>query len=170
MLQDTLYFSDNFFSAGRTDIFNESKETVGILDLKSAFSSGVNVLNPEGEILTSGKFPFMGIKWRIYDDLGEEIGALKGRFAFFSKKYEYDAYGRGIFQVEAEAFSKQYVILKEQSVVAEFNKISGFFSSPAYQLKNLTDDLLSEELVAVVMGINAIEKRRRNNAANSGAT
>jgi uncharacterized protein YxjI len=161
-----VYFTDNFFSAGRTEIFNESKVKVGELDLKSMFSAGVEILDLEGRVITSGKFPFMGVKWRIYDSQGEEIGALKQKLSFFSKSYEYDAQGRGYFYIKSEAFSKQYDIFQDgTNIVATFEKISGFFSSPAFQLTNHSTQLSTEELIAVVMGVNAIQRRNSSNAA-----
>ncbi|CAH0345449.1 hypothetical protein [Bacillus sp. CECT 9360] len=166
MSRESLYFTDNFFSAGRTEIYNESKEKVGELDLKSVFSSGVDVLDSEGNLVISAKFPVLRSKWKVYDNQGQEIGVLKQKFTFFAKKYEYHAYERGSFLVKSEAFSKQYEIYKaEKKLAATFAKISGFFSSPTYQLQNYTDELPSEELIAIVMGINAIEKN--NTAAAS---
>jgi uncharacterized protein YxjI len=168
-MNDTLYFTDNFFSAGRTEIFNSSKEKVGELDLKSAFSAGIDVLDKNGKVIVSGNFPFFSSKWIITDTNEQEIGVLRGKFTLFTKKYEYTAHSRGIYQIEAEAFSHQYEIFDEQSnLAARFEKISGFFSSPAYQLSNFTEQVTSEELIVVIMGINAIQKRRRNNASNSG--
>ncbi|WP_141433936.1 hypothetical protein [Bacillus sp. 03113] len=168
MAQETLYFSDNFFSAGRTEIFNDSKEKVGELDLSGILTSGIEVIDLEGNVKVSGKFPFFGLGWKIYNNQGTEIGILKGKFSFFSKKYEYHAYDREVFQIKSEAFSKQYMIYKnETEVVAKFDRISGFFSSPAYQLVHNEDDPSSEELIAVVMGVNAIEKRRRNSSASA---
>lgn len=163
-----VYFTDNFFSAGRTEIFNESKVKVGELDLKSMFSAGVEILDLEDRVITSGKFPFMGMKWRIYESQGQEIGALKQKISFFSKKYEYHAEGRGIFYIKSEAFSKQYDIYQDETnIVATFEKISGFFSSPAFRLTNDSTQLTTEELIAVVMGVNAIQRRNSSNAAST---
>jgi hypothetical protein len=163
-----VYFQDNFFSAGTTEVFNEAKEKVGLLDLKSMFSAGVEVLDMGGSVKVSGKFPFFGVKWRVYDQHGEELGALKQKLSFFSKRYEYEAYGRGTFTIHSEAFSKEYDIYKDDTVVvAKFERISGFFSSPAFQLRNDSDQLSTEELIAVVMGVNAIQRR---NSSNSAAT
>jgi uncharacterized protein YxjI len=165
-MNDTLYFTDNFFSAGTTEIYSSSKEKVGELDLKSAFSASIDLLDNNGEVMVSGYFPFFSSKWVISDPTEQEIGVLKGKFTFFSKKYEYTAHSRGIYQIEAEPFSHQYEIFDEQSsLVAKFEKVSGFFSSPAYQLSNFNEQITSEELIIVIMGINAIQKRRRNNAA-----
>jgi uncharacterized protein YxjI len=159
-----VYLQDNFFSAGKTEIFNESKVKVGELDLKSMFSEGVEILDLDGNVITCGKFPFMGLKWRIYDSQGEEIGALKQKLSFFSKNYEYDAQGRGYFYIKSEAFSKQYDIFQDETnIVATFEKISGFFSSPAFRLTNHSIQLSTEEIIAVVMGVNAIQ--RRNSAS-----
>jgi hypothetical protein len=166
MNQEPLYFADNFFSTGKTEIFNQLKEKVGELDLKSMFSDGVAVLDMEGNIIISAKFPFLSSRWKVYNQLGEEIGSLKGKFSIFAEKYEYEAYGRAVFSIKSEAFSKLYEIYKDESnLVGKFKKISGFFSSSAYQLNSYTDQISNEELIAVVMGVNAFQKRRRSNSA-----
>ncbi|MBP3041910.1 hypothetical protein J9303_21060 [Bacillaceae bacterium Marseille-Q3522] len=166
MAQQTLYFSDNFFSAGRTDIFNEAKEKVGVLDLKSAFTSGVEVIDSAGRLQVSAKFPLLGFRWAVFDNQGTEIGALREKLSFFSKKYEYQAFEREKYIIHSEAFSKEYMVYKnETDEVAKFERISGFFSSPAYRLAQITDELPMDELIAVVMGVNAIQKRRRSNSA-----
>ncbi|WP_088042328.1 hypothetical protein [Bacillus sp. EAC] len=171
MNQEPLYFTDNFFSTGKTDIYNEQKEKIGELDLISMFSSGVDVLDQEGNIRISGRFPFLSSKWKIYDHQAQEIGSLKSKFAFFAEKYEYEAYGRDIFFIKSEAFSKLYEIYKEETnLVGKFERVSGFFSSPAFKLTSYTDQMSSQELIAIVMGVNAIQKRRRSNGASAGAT
>ena len=53
-----LYFRDNFFSSGMTEIMNDSGVTMGELDLKSAFSASLDVCDLSGRRLCSGKFPF----------------------------------------------------------------------------------------------------------------
>jgi hypothetical protein len=166
-MTETVYFRDNFFSAGTTEIYNSSKEKVGELDLKSAFSSSIEVLDKNGKVIVIGRFPFMSSKWVVTDTNDYELGVLKGKISFLSKKYEYITDSRGGYYIEAEPFSYHYEIYDEQStLVASFEKVSGFFSSPAFQLSNYCEHLAAEELVAVVMGINAIQKRRRN-AANT---
>lgn len=167
---NVLFFSDNFFSSGRTEIFNEEKEVVGELDLKSAFSASLDVLNRNGEVEASGKFPFFGNRW-IVSDGDTEIGELKQKLSFFTKKFQYQAYGKGTYYVESEAFSKEYSVLDNNgSVICSFEKVNGFFSSPAYKLQNTSTKLSNEELVAVVMGVNAIQKRNRSAASNNAAT
>lgn len=169
MSDQSLYFKDNFFSAGRTEIFNSSKEKVGELDLKSAFSSSVDVLDKDGNQVVTGKFGVFSSKWRISDSNDHEVGILKQKFTLFSKKYEYDAYNRGVYLIESEPFSHLYEIFDEQTnQIGKFEKVSGFFSSPAYQLSTSNGKLATEELIAVVMGVNAIRKRRNNNATASG--
>jgi hypothetical protein len=169
MNEKSLYFKDNFFSSGRTEIFNSLKEVVGVLDLKSAFSSSIDVLNNDGKKNVSGKFAFFSNKWRIFDSAEQEIGILKQKFTFLAKKYEYNAYERGLYLIEAEPFSRQYEIFDEQSnQMAKFEKVSGFFASPAYKLTNFNEQVSSEELIALVMGVNAIQKRRKSNNAAAG--
>jgi hypothetical protein len=167
MKDQTLYFKDNFFSKGRTEIFNQTKGKVGELDLKSAFSSSVDVLDNDGNLVMTGKFGFFSNKWRISDSSGVEVGVLKQKLSLLSKKFEYDSNGRGILSILAEAFSRQYEIFDEQSrLIARFERVSGFFSSPAFQLTNYHEKFPTEELIAVVMGINAIQQR--NNSAAAG--
>ncbi|WP_409252973.1 hypothetical protein V1502_03315 [Bacillus sp. SCS-153A] len=170
-MSSELYFSDNFFSSGRTDIFNSEKERVGELDLKSAFSASVDVLDNEGQILASGKFPFFGNRWIVSGKNGEELGELRQKWSFFAKKFQYHSVGKGTYTIESEAFSKEYTILDQQGAVScSFEKVSGFFSSPAYKLENKSANLSNQELVAVVMGVNAIQKRNNAAAANNPAT
>jgi hypothetical protein len=165
-MNGVLYFMDNFFSSGRTDIYNTEKERVGELDLKSAFSAGVEVLNNDGGVLASGKFPFWGNRWIVFGKDGDEIGELKQKWSFFSKKFQYQSFGSRTFFIESEAFSKEYTILDSQgAVVCHFERVSGFFASPAYRMENMSSDLSNEELIAVIMGINAIQKR--NNSAST---
>ncbi|MDR7000499.1 hypothetical protein [Neobacillus niacini] len=170
MNKNSLYFKDNFFSSGRTEVFNSLKEKVGELDLNSAFSSSIDVIEGDGKKIISGRFGFFSNKWRISDGSGQEIGILKQKLTFLAKKYEYNAYTRGIYTIEAEVFSRQYEVLDEQSnQVAKFEKVNGFFASPSYQLTNIDEKLSSAELIAVVMGVNAIQKRRKNNGAAAGS-
>jgi hypothetical protein len=171
MKEQTLYFKDNFFSSGRTEIFNSSKELVGELDLKSTFSSSIDVLDITGNLVVSGKFAFFSNKWRISDSSDYEIGVLKQKLTFLSKKYEYETYGRGTYFIESEPFSHLYDISDEKSIqIGRFEKVSGFFSSPAYQLSNFNEKVIIEELIAVVMGVNAIRKRKNNAAAGSSGS
>lgn len=168
MKNETLYFNENFFSAGKTDIFNEAKEKVGELDLKGMFSSGVDVLDLQGNIIASGKFPFLSSKWKISNHATDEIGSLRGRFSLFSQKYEYDAYGRNTFLIKSGAFSKLYeIFIDETTIVCKFEKISGFFSSPAFRLESFTEELSPEELILIVMGVNAIQRRNDSSASTS---
>lgn len=167
----TLYFSDNFFSSGRTDIYNSDKERVGELDLKSAFSASMDILNNEGRIMASGKFPFLGNRWIVSGKEGEEMGELRQKWSFFRKRFQYHSFGKGTFSIESEAFSKDYTVLDEQgAVICSFERVSGFFSSPAYKLENYSSTLGNQELVAVVMGVNAIQKRNNAAASSNGAT
>ncbi|WP_243292273.1 hypothetical protein [Bacillus sp. FJAT-47783] len=164
MKSSTIYFSDNFFSSGLTDIYNEQKEKVGSLDLKSAFSSTVDVIDLTGTVLLKGKFPFFSNKWMVLDD-SNELGVLKQKLSFFSKRFEYTAYHRGVYEIESDAFSKEYRMVDDnKQEIAVFEKISGFFQSPAFRLINYSSNLSNEELIAVVMGVNAITKRNQSAA------
>ena len=171
MNNTTVYFTDNFFSAGLTTIYNENKQEIGSLNLNSMFTSSVDVLDQNDQVVVKGRFPFFSRKWSITDHNDHEIGRLKQRLSFFSKSYEYEAYGRGIFVIHSEAFSKDYEISSEdEEVIATFRRISGFFTSPAFQLTNHSKQLENEELIAIVMGVNMIRKRNSAAAANSSAS
>ncbi|MGM0846240.1 MAG: hypothetical protein ACQEUT_14785 [Bacillota bacterium] len=170
-MSSALYFSDNFFSSGRTEIYNSNKERVGELDLKSAFSASMDILNIDGHVMASGKFPFFGNRWIVSGKDGEELGELKQKWSFFSKRFQYHSSGKGTFSIESDAFSKDYTVLAEDgTVVCTFERVSGFFSSPAFKLENFSSILSNQELVAVVMGVNAIQKRNNSAASSNAAT
>lgn len=170
MTVSTIYFSDNFFSAGVTEIFNGNEEKIGSLDLKSAFSSSINVLNKEGELVVKAHFPFFSRRWIIEDYEDNEIGELKQRFAFFTKKFEYQSRQHGIYEIEGEAFSREYKIIDEnKGVIAEFKKVSGLFEAPVYQLNQFANKLHNEELIAVIMGVYMIHKRNSASAGGGAA-
>jgi hypothetical protein len=163
-----VYVRENFWSAGKTEIVNESRRTVGELDLLSAFHSGVNVLDPHGRVLCRGSFRFFSNKWLVATGSGEEIGLLKGKLSLFSKKFAYESYRNGMFTIQSPAFSREFDVLNEAGRrVARFEKMSGFFSSGAYRLTIDRSSLPMPEFICVVMGVNAIMKRRRSQAATT---
>lgn len=162
-----LYFRDNFFSAGETEILNEQEEQVGHLDLRSSFGSAIDVYGEHSQLICSGGFPFLSGKWVVSGAGGEQLGVLRSRIAFFSKKFTYEAEDRGSYEIKSPAFSSEYEILDEsENQVARFEKVNGFFASGAFQLNNQSDCLDTYELVAVIMGVNAIQKRQRSAASS----
>jgi uncharacterized protein YxjI len=164
MKENVLFFSDNFFSAGRTSIYDVNKEIVGDIDLQSFLTSGITVLDQTGEKIVNGKFGALSNKWKIFDNNDQQIGELKQKLTLFSKKYEYTSAKQQTYRIQGEAFSKEYEIVDGQdNIVGKFEKVSGFFSSAAYKLSNFSEQLANEELIAVVMGVNALEKRRNSN-------
>ncbi|WP_242611878.1 hypothetical protein [Fictibacillus sp. BK138] len=82
-MEKCVYFNDNFFSSGKTDIYNESQERIGEIDLKSAFGSSLNVENERGEVVVEGSFPFFSGRWNIKQSDGTELGEVKSSFPFF---------------------------------------------------------------------------------------
>lgn len=163
-MESCVYFSDNFFSAGRTDIYNEQEEKVGSLNLKSAFSSSVDVEDANGEVVVQGSFPFFSNKWSVQQAQNKELGKVKTGFSFFKKRFRYETSDQSL-EIESPAMSKEYTLTDKSGVeVATFRKVSGVFQSAAYELKNHTSSISTEELISVVMGVNAIEKRRRSTA------
>ncbi|MNP59541.1 hypothetical protein D3C76_1545440 [compost metagenome] len=111
-----------------------------------------------------GKFRMLLNKWVISDGREMQLGVLRRRISFFTKKYEYDAGRRGIFEIISPAFSKEYSIQKSNGeIVATFARINSWLQSGAFCLKNESKDLDSYELVAVVMGVHEIQKRDQHN-------
>jgi uncharacterized protein YxjI len=161
MIQQNVWFKDNFLSSGSTEIWDRDEQVIGELNLLSMFNSGIQVLDLQGQILTIGKFPFFSNKWIVMDGSENEIGRLSARFTLFSKKYEYQSLAGGVFEIHGQAFSSEYDILDAQGqVAARFAKVSGFFSAAAYQLSNDTS-LPTEEWIAVVMGVHALQQRQQ---------
>ncbi|MBA2177021.1 hypothetical protein H0266_19285 [Halobacillus locisalis] len=103
-------------------------------------------------------FPFLLGKWMIWDSKGKVMGELKANFSLFTKKYTYKT-NTTTYPIDSPAFSGEYTIYNEkETVVATFKKVNGVFQASAYELYNQSETLLTEELIAVVMGINANEK------------
>jgi uncharacterized protein YxjI len=128
-----LYFRDNFFNAGKTEIMNEHEEVVGEVDLRSTFGSAIDVYDAGGSKLCSGKFPLLSNKWEVLNDNGEQLGRLRYQMSFFTKRFEYEACRRGTFEITSPAFSREYEIYDERgTVVAAFQKVSGWFAADAY--------------------------------------
>jgi uncharacterized protein YxjI len=162
-----LYFKDNFFNSGKTVIWSEQHETLGEVDLKSAFGSSIDVYDASGSLKHSGNFPIFSNKWNVIGPDGSEVGKLRHRIAFFSKRFEYEAYGHAVFEITSPAFSREYQVCTEDGVlVANFEKVNGWFQSDAYSLENHSDVLDDYELVVVIMGMHEMQKRE-NSAAHT---
>jgi hypothetical protein len=158
-----MYFRDNFFNAGQTDILSENNERVGEVDLRSAFGSALDVFDQGGSQRYAGKFPFLSNRWIVMGATGEECGELRASLSFLSKRYEYDAYGRGVFEITSPAFSNEYEIHCENgNLTASFERVNGWFAASAYCLVNYSNDVDSYEWIAVVLGMHEIQKRHRN--------
>lgn len=161
-----LYFKGNFFNAGETTIMDANGASAGTIDLQSMFSAMLSVYESDLRLLYSGKFRLFSSKWEVRDAADSIIGVLRTRFTFFSKRYEYDAGERGLFQIESPAFSYVYSIMDTSGKeVASFEKTSTWLQSGAFRLHNLSTVLNSYELIAVVMGVHSIQKAATNAAA-----
>ncbi|MFC5650226.1 hypothetical protein ACFPYJ_14030 [Paenibacillus solisilvae] len=158
-----LYFRDNFFNAGQTEILNENNERVGEVDLRSSFGSALDVYDQKGNQLYGGSFTFFSNKWHVTGTAGVETGLLRSRLSLLSKRYEYDAYGRGVYKITSPAFSREYEIRDGgEQLAAEFEKVNSWFSASAYCLRNHSPHVDSYEWITVILGMHEIQKRRRN--------
>lgn len=165
MEASTVYFRDNFFSSGETDITDGSGATVGFLDLQGMFSSGVTVSDSSGGRLGSGGFRFFSNKWVVEDGFGNELGVLKSKLALFSQRYVYESGRFGELYIESPAFTREYTVYtSSETEIARFRRVDGFFESGAFELVNRSR-LPTEELIVVVMGVHAIRKRRQSAAS-----
>jgi uncharacterized protein YxjI len=159
-----LYFKDKFFSSGISDIMNTDGEIIGRIDLKSAFTSSLDVFDSNEQIVCMGKFRMLLNKWIISDGRDGQLGVLRRRMSFLKKKYEYDTGRRGVFEITSPAFSKEYSILKSNGeIVASFARINSWLQTGAFRLLNDSQELDSYELVAIVMGVHEIQKRDQHN-------
>ncbi|MCM3781397.1 hypothetical protein M3231_00270 [Neobacillus mesonae] len=162
-----LYFRDNFFSSGLTDIVDGTGNEAGSIDLKSAFGTSLDIYSSSRDLLYSGKFRTFSSKWNVHDPRGEIIGIVRAKMSFFTKKFEYHAGSRGIFFISSPAFSKEYTIEDESGkLAASFTRTSGFFGPGSYRLDNRSHDMDSYEWIAVVMGVHSIQARQAQ-AANA---
>lgn len=163
-----LYIRDNFFGKGVTPIENEQGENVGSLDLRSAFGSSLDVYDANGRLRCTGSFRFFSNKWRITGPEEAPLGVVRSRLALMRKRFEYDAEGRGLYEITSPAFSGEYELLNESGgLEARFEKVSGWLRPGAYRLDNLSERLDSYELAAVIMGVHQIRKRQSSQAAGS---
>ncbi|MZQ86956.1 hypothetical protein GQF01_33080 [Paenibacillus sp. 5J-6] len=155
------YFRDNFFNSGVTEILDDQEKRIGYLDLKSSFGSAIDIYDVNDQLLYKGGFPFFSGKWEISNPDGSLVGVLRSRFMLFAKKFTYETIGRGSYDITSPAFSKEYEVSDSSgALVANFEKVNGWFSSGAFTLRNQCAELDSYELVAVVMGMHAIQKRQ----------
>ncbi|TMV44473.1 hypothetical protein FE783_32295 [Paenibacillus mesophilus] len=160
-----VYFKDNFFSSGETQITDSSGGEAGFLNLHSMFGSGITVHDNSGRRVVSGKFRMFSNAWIVADCYENEVGVLRPKFAFFKQRYVYTSNRHGEFTIESPAFSKEYVVCDSRgNTAAYFRRTSGMFSAGAYELNN-SSSLTDDELIAVVMGVYAIIKRQQSAAA-----
>lgn len=161
-----LYFSDRFFSSGTTDITDRSGNAMGFVDLQSMLTASLTVHGPDSRLAYAGHFRFFSNKWEVSNPNGSTVGLLRYRLSLFSKRYEYDALGRGLYSIESPAFSRSYSILNNAGTeVAAFDRVSGLLQAGAYRLRNRSPLLDSYELIAVVMGVHHIQRRMNASAA-----
>ncbi|KYG28129.1 hypothetical protein [Alkalihalobacillus trypoxylicola] len=169
-MEQTIYIKDNFFSTGVTDIYDQNQNVVGSLDLKSIFLTKVSVLNAEGIEIIQGRFQSaFSNKWLVLNAEEKQLGRLQTPFFTMKKKYSYLSANGKEYRIHSLAFSKDYQVTDMASgqVVADFKRVSSYFLTAAYELQNHSNNISTEELIGVVMGVNAIQKRKAA-ASNSG--
>lgn len=153
-----LYFKDNFFSNGVTEIMDESGTEVGSLDLKSAFSPSVDVYGRSGELFYKGRLETIAPyrRWKILDANKEEIGELRSKFSWKGRIFEYDAGRRGVYGIRAPFSLEGFAITENDQKIASYAKINGWLSPNAYVLRSPSLRIEPYEWVAVVMGVSAL--------------
>lgn len=145
-----------------TEIMDDRQRPAGELDLHSAFGSSLDVYDAEGALACSGQFRLLSNKWEVFGPRGELWGVLRQRFAFPAKRYEYETSAGGCFEITSPAFSNEYEVQHlGGSLAARFDQVNGWFSSGTFCLHNISEQLDSYELVAVIMGMHEIQKRQR---------
>jgi hypothetical protein len=156
-----VYISDNLFTAGLTSIENSHQEEVAQLDFSSAFTSKVAVTTRTGEILARGQFKFFSMKWLVFGPTDKQLGILKGNTFSFKKNFTYTTEGH-TYKIFSPSFSRDFTITDEkETVVATFKLTNHVLSvKNAFEVCNVTEELKTEEIIIIVMGINAIWKRR----------
>ena len=158
-----LYFKDTFFSSGKTEILDVSGQGAGMLDLKGALGSSIDVFDKSGQFAYGGGFRFFSNKWIVKDSANNEIGMLRYRFSFLSKRFTYETSGRGTYEITSPAFSKEYEIADDTGrLIARFDRVSSWLLPSAYRLVIDSSRLGEYELVCVVMGMHEIQKRHNN--------
>ncbi|WP_168120324.1 hypothetical protein [Paenibacillus sp. HB172176] len=161
-----LYFNDNFFSSGTTDIMNSTGDRIGTMDLKTMFSASISVYGKEGELRSTGRFRSFSNKWEVANTPEGTEGVLRKRFTFFQKVYEYESPSTGMLLIESPAFSRAYTIKSSGGqLVASFEQTNHWLQSGAFVLQNHSEKLDSYELISIIMGVHSIHKRARNTAA-----
>lgn len=103
-----LYIRDNFFNSGTTVIMDEFGQPAGTLDLRSALTSTLDVYDAGGVKVCTGKFRLLSSKWGITDREGHPVGIVRERISFLSKRFQYDAGARGVYEITSPVFSKEY--------------------------------------------------------------
>ncbi len=158
-----IYFKDNFFSMGPTEIMEEEGNVIGHVDLRSMFGASLEVFDQEGSTLFQGKFPLFSRRWSVLGPAEREVGELRPRLAFLSKRYEYVSFGRGIYEISSPAFSDAYEIADEAGgMAAGFRKVSSWLLPSAYRMETYTSSVGEMEWVCVILGMNAIQKAARS--------
>lgn len=116
----------------------------------------MRVYGADGQLLYTGKIvPFL-LEWKVANPAKEERGVLTLRSAFLKKKFRYEAGERGVYRFEAEAFTQDFMVMRDDRIVAAFAKTNGFWSSSdVYALHN-ESELDPYELIAVIVGIHVL--------------
>ncbi|GIP34105.1 hypothetical protein [Paenibacillus sp. J2TS4] len=165
MENKTVFIRDNFMSAGETEITDAEGQVVGLLDLQSAFTSSVRVLDQDGRLQVTGGFRFFSNRWTVSGPNGEERGTVRMKMSLWNKRFVYETSAK-TYIITSPAFSRNYEIHDElEAPAASFERVSGMFSSGAYRVEN-SGKLPTAEWIAVVMGVHNIQKRN-NHAASS---
>jgi hypothetical protein len=101
------------------------------------------------------------MKWLVFGPTDEQLGILKGNTFSFRKTFMYTTEGH-TYKIFSPSFSRDFTITNEKEMgVATFKLTNHVLSvKNAFEICNMTDELKTEEIIMIVMGINAIWERR----------
>ncbi|UTR16472.1 hypothetical protein MM221_07995 [Salipaludibacillus sp. LMS25] len=101
------------------------------------------------------------MKWLVFGLNDEQLGILKGNTFSFKKKFMYTTEGH-TYKICSPSYSRDFTITNEKEMVVATFKLTNHVLSVknAFEICNVTEELKTEEIIMIVMGINAIWKRR----------
>jgi|GEM_PF-1245206 len=154
-----LYFNERTWTKGLSDILNSKGEKVGVIDLKSAWTSSIAIYDASDALICTGNFRTFSLKWDVKDAKGKNMGTIRDSSSFFKRKYQYETEGRGVYTIEIAPFMGACTVVDAyRSIAATFQQINGWLQADAFRLRNHSPWLNHYELIAIIFGMHQINK------------